>query len=210
MKDIVLVKDIMDIYTRIVESYIKKGYMISIASSHGVSNNQICKTDFTDGKSVYRIFLSYDTDFEDHIYLRNIILTVEMFEGRAETNKFRDDGILWDGKGKLLCKKEWYGVDYQETTYTSNKVFAIECYETRCKRARTKDGIFSKDRDLILTDKSRRIIRDICRKTRGYMKINDNDIARLEIRTFNEDRYYTAYFNNGKRSLMIKHIKQLA
>lgn len=207
MKDkrILLTKDIQDIYTKVVNTYLEKGYTIHISSMSGMCSNEVSRIDVTNGKDVYRIMLRTDryTDFSDnYFYTRKAVLTVEKYENKASIIKM-GGCHLWSDKSKVICSKEWYGVDTEDKAWTDYIEYAKECYDKACKRSVNKP-YYDKENTINLTDTTRAKVADIVRHTKGYMRIKDSDIYKVKIETLRSGRKeYIVYFSNGKNALTI-------
>jgi len=213
MKDkrILLTKDIQDIYTKVVNTYLEKGYTIHIGSMSGMCSNEVSRIDVTNGKDVYRIMLKTDsyTDFSSEIYFytRKAILTVEKYENKANIVKM-GDCHLWSDKSKVVCSKEWYGIGDKNKAWTDSIEYSYECYKKACERSKNKP-YYDKENTINLTDTTRAKVVDIVRHTKGYMRIKDSDIYKVKIETARSGRKeYIVYFNNGKNALTIANTRR--
>lgn len=214
---VLLAKDIEDIYTKVVNSYLEKGFYINIGTMSGSQSGEMAKVDVTNGKDVYRIALLRDIwtseDMDNYPYCsgNKIALSVEKFEGKAQ-NKMEHFNTLWNGQGKSICLTEWFELGSNKyTAYTNNLNFACECQMLNLKRREARGNVYSytktKTKTFNLSDKQRAIVADMCRHTRGYMKIKDSDIDRLDMSYYTREKAFTVYFSNGKPSLTIGRIR---
>lgn len=217
MKDkrILLTKDIQDIYTKVVNTYLLRGYSIHVNSMSGCFSNEIARVDVTDGKDIYRITLNsgYKSEYTKNIYyyIQTITLITEKFENKASAVKMGEHSTIWSGKGIVVCSKTWFGVGDKGKAWTDSLKYAVDCYNKACERSKieniSKNYYGATEKEMNLSDATRAKVADICRRTKGYMRIKDNDVDRFVITTYagSGRKLYTVYFtpNSRKNRLLV-------
>lgn len=173
---------------------------------------EMMKVDVTDGKDVYRVILDRDRDHTDDYKNRfhgdMMVLIVEVFKGEYR-NAFDTFHTLWNGKGEQISRKEWYSIsdNRYKQVWTEDKAEAMACEKKRYSRYELDD---SKAVEIIpANDEQRTLLRDMCRKTKGYKRVKRADIKSLVVRTTSSGtRSYKSYkvffVENKYKELFIK------
>ncbi len=160
-------KDINELFTKVVNKYLAKGYVFNLNTMSG-SQGEIAKVDLTNGEHIYRINIDKEHDFE------NCIDTIKITVKEYETNKKRIDDswiTLWNNKGLLIECINFYEIDrygYADA-YTTDIEFIRKCKEKR------KTRINSSKRREIKVDK-KKVCKNIVNNHKGYKSVRPPEI----------------------------------
>lgn len=192
--------DIEKVFSEKVQEYMEKGFTIHVGSMCG-SQGEIAKVDLSDGTDVYRVYLYSDMARDNEHKLKTYdvcVLAVEKHEGKANTN-LRGYDTIWNGRGEVVEKITWFKVS--DRAYVSSEEIK-EISALRWKRWKSRENA-KNVRELNMDSEERRtIIRDICRKHKGYMRVKRAHIHQV----FVGHRYLEVIFTEdcGKLPLTIK------
>ena len=161
-------KDINELFTKVVNKYLAKGYVFNLNTMSG-SQGEIAKVDLTNGEHIYRINIDKEHDFE------NCIDTIKITVKEYETNKKRIDDIwitLWNNNGLLIECINFYEIDSKgyADAYTMDKEFSRECKEKRKTRFNYSYG--SRE---IKVDK-KKVCKNIVNNHKGYKSVRPSGI----------------------------------
>lgn len=194
--------DIEKAFSEKVQEYMEKGLTIHVGSMSG-SQGEIAKVDFADGKDVYRIRLHSETYLDESCQTFDMCqITVEKHEGQASTN-FRRWDTIWNGRGEVVEEISWFKVSDNKGAYVSSLEEIREICTLQMERWKRKSRRDKNVRELNMNSEERRtVIRDICRKHKGYARVKRAHIHQV----FVGHRYLEVVFTEdcGKLPLMIK------
>lgn len=207
MANIILVKDLEQVFTNMVNEYIAKGMTIHVNSMSG-SQGEKAKVDLTDGKDVYRIRIERESSHDDEFWGDKMVIIVERHSG-ADKKDLDNWDTIWNGRGEEIYRREWFSVSSRNhKAFVETLEEARECtrkQRDRYKSRRIKDD--GKEIKIIGEDKLT-VIRDMCRTHKGYARIKRCHIERLVKDQTSYGTRYVVSFNNGKNDLVIKYIEK--
>lgn len=214
------IKNIDSIYQSMIVKYIAKGYKVITSHSSGSQSEQH-KIDFTDGKDIYRIWYTEDSETirgaNDYYYGRidYILLSVRKYE-IDENSLYRNNKILWFDKGEVVEEKKFYLIneydkhgrtDNDKRVYSDNKEYAIK--EMRKRESRWTDDVVRNK--IILSNKNKKRIVEMIKVKgyRGFSNLRIKDIDYLMHIIEHGNSKYIVYFSKeyNKTHMMMMQLK---
>lgn len=210
------IKNIDSIYQSMIVKYIAKGYKVITSHSSGSQSEQH-KIDFTDGKDIYRIWYTEDSetirgDANDYYYCRlnYILLSVRKYE--IDENSLYRDRTLWFNKGEVVEEKKFYLVNEYDKhgrtnndkrVYFDNKERAIT--EIRKSNNRWTDDVVRNK--IVLSNENKKRIVEMIKKHKGFSNLRIKDVDYLmHIIEYGNSRY-TVYFSKEYKKTSTLQLK---
>lgn len=217
MANIILTKELNKAFTEVVNGYLATGMTIHVNSMSG-HQGEMAKVDLSDGTDVYRINMTDESCYgegKNEFHGRKVVITVEKFEGKDQSDGFRAFDTLWTGKGEQVgAPMEWYELGNNRKAWTDSIEYAGECQMKHYNRLDARDDHRWRDKEQEIrmdSEEQRTFVRDMCRQHRGYGRIKRAEITKLTKTVWSDgSRAYKVYFNNGKNALVIKRVKAVA
>ena len=191
-------KELSEEFTKIVQDYLAKGFMINYSEASSGSQGEEMKIDLSNdgGKTVYRIWMdkSYESLEKSWQRIDTMEILVEKFENAYNAS------TLWAGKGETVFEKKFYRIDEgfsRKAVYCENKEDYDLFNAKRKQRWEDKRGTdLDRYNDYIdLSEKYNRLAIRCVRKIKGWKSAQLKDVTKVQRRI---GYGYEIRFNTGK------------
>ena len=206
MGNIIKLTEISKAYTDRLSELLVEGYVMNASTMSG-TQGEYGRIDLTkdNGKTVRRLYIDrgskYGEDWKDHADYLCII------EEEFNRNSSTSIGTLWNGKGNIINKKEYYLIDRKHNVYelhpSTSYVDNLDAIKTANRKHydRCDSRYTNSTRSFKPTEK----VLEVVRKYKGFKGVKLSDIEKVEIcHRHNNEVYYRVIVNNRKCNLCIE------
>lgn len=171
--------DINKEFTRIINNYIKAGYIFNPRSMGG-SQGEIGKVDLVKGEELIRVWLDKEASknwYDEKVWNGYTVYLRIGRWNRPASDSVKEGWTVWHSECKTEYEAAYYQVGgYDSDWYVTDYEEAMQYQNTRYARA-VNDRKYNKETKIFDNDRAKEIAVNYLKREAGYKRVNANDIV---------------------------------